>query len=153
MPKRSASSPRGVKAKSGSSARGNRETTEQFFKKARTSKLDLTNRVPEFKSESQEADWWYENQHIMDEMFEDAYPELFKKKKPGVPITIRLDPEILEGARKIASKRGIRYQTFLKNLIGTGVRSLELALCAPKPKLTKEEREWLDAKPVGRELI
>lgn len=84
--------------------------------------------MPKFQSESQEADWWYENQHIVEEMFEDAYPELFKKKKPGVPITIRLDEDVLEAARRIAGKRGIRYQTFLKNLIGTGVRSLESRL-------------------------
>jgi antitoxin ChpS len=28
-----------------------------------------------------------------------------------------------------------------------------LAECDPKARRTKEEREWLDAKPVGRELI
>jgi antitoxin ChpS len=28
-----------------------------------------------------------------------------------------------------------------------------LAQCDPKARRTKEEREWLDAKPVGRELI
>jgi antitoxin ChpS len=28
-----------------------------------------------------------------------------------------------------------------------------LAECDPKARRTKEDREWLDAKPVGRELI
>jgi antitoxin ChpS len=28
-----------------------------------------------------------------------------------------------------------------------------LAQCDPKARRSKEEREWLDAKPVGRELI
>jgi antitoxin ChpS len=28
-----------------------------------------------------------------------------------------------------------------------------LAQCNPKARRTKEEREWLDAKPTGRELI
>ncbi len=28
-----------------------------------------------------------------------------------------------------------------------------LAQCDPKARRTKEEREWLDAQPVGRELI
>jgi len=28
-----------------------------------------------------------------------------------------------------------------------------LAKCNPKARRTKEDREWLDAKPVGRELI
>jgi antitoxin ChpS len=28
-----------------------------------------------------------------------------------------------------------------------------LAQCNPKARRTKEEREWLDSKPVGRELI
>jgi predicted DNA binding CopG/RHH family protein len=55
----------------------------------------------------------------------DAWPELFEKKKPAVPITIRLDSAQLEAARRLAAKRGIRYQTLLKNLIGVGLRGLE----------------------------
>jgi predicted DNA binding CopG/RHH family protein len=81
--------------------------------------------MPKFKSESEEADWWYENRDVLDEMFRDAWPELLEKKKPAVQITLRLDRAQLESARRLAGQTGIRYQTLLKNLIGAGLRSLE----------------------------
>jgi len=81
--------------------------------------------MPKFKSESEEADWWYKNRDIIDEMFRDAWPELLEKKKPAVPVTLRLDRAQLETARRLAGQTGIRYQTLLKNLIGAGLRSLE----------------------------
>ena len=83
--------------------------------------------MPKFKSESEEADWWYENRDIVDEMFRDAWPELLEKKKPAVPVTLRLDRAQLETARRLAGQTGIRYQTLLKNLIGAGLRSLDRA--------------------------
>jgi len=83
--------------------------------------------MPKFQSESEEADWWYENRHVVEEMFHDAWPELFEKKKPAVPVTIRLDRTELDTARRLAANNGIRYQTLLKNLIGAGLRSLERA--------------------------
>jgi predicted DNA binding CopG/RHH family protein len=83
--------------------------------------------MPRFKSESEEADWWYENRDVVDEMFRDAWPELLEKKKPAVQITLRLDRAQLESARRLAGQTGIRYQTLLKNLIGAGLRSLERA--------------------------
>ena len=83
--------------------------------------------MPKFKSESEEADWWYENRDIVDEMFRDAWPELLEKKKPAVPVTLRLDQAQLETARRLAGRTGIRYQTLLKNLIGAGLRSLDRA--------------------------
>ena len=84
--------------------------------------------MPKFKSESEEADWWYENRDIVDEMFRDAWPELLEKKKPAVPVTLRLDRAQLETARRLAGQTGIRYQTLLKNLIGAGLRSLDRAV-------------------------
>ena len=83
--------------------------------------------MPRFKLESEEADWWYENRQVVDEMFRDAWPELLEKKKPAVPVTLRLDRAELETARRLAERTGIRYQTLLKKLIGAGLRSLERA--------------------------
>jgi predicted DNA binding CopG/RHH family protein len=87
--------------------------------------------MPKFKSESEEADWWYEHRHVVDEMFRDAWPELLEKKKPAVPVTLRLDRAQLDAAQRWAAKTGIRYQTLLKNLIGAGLRSLERATSRP----------------------
>ena len=64
--------------------------------------IGLAKRMPKFKSESEEADWWYANRYI-----------------------IRLDRTELDTARRLAAKNGTRYQTLLKNLIAAGLRGLE----------------------------
>jgi predicted DNA binding CopG/RHH family protein len=83
--------------------------------------------MPRFRSESEEADWWYENREIVDEMFRDAWPELFEKRKRAIPVTLRLDRGQLDIDRRLAEQTGIRYQTLLKNLISVGLRSLNEA--------------------------
>jgi len=83
--------------------------------------------MPRFRSEAAEADWWYENRHIVEEMFRDAWPELYAKKTQSVPVTLRLDRAELEAARRLAGKTGMGYQTLLKKLIGIGLRGLERA--------------------------
>jgi predicted DNA binding CopG/RHH family protein len=83
--------------------------------------------MPRFRSESEEADWWYENREIVDKMFRDAWPELFEKRKRAIPVTLRLDRGQLDIDRRLAEQTGIRYQTLLKNLISVGLRSLNEA--------------------------
>ena len=79
-------------------------------------------RIPNFKSEREEAEWW------------DAHPEfitalLLKAKKEGkikrLPVvrgatrstTIRLPIADIETARQMAESRGLSYQTYLKGLL------------------------------------
>lgn len=79
--------------------------------------------LPDFKSEAEEAKWWFDHQDELLEDFEQAAKEGrlgrgTAARLGGIPTTtIRLDPEDIALAREQASKRGLKYQTYLKMLL------------------------------------
>ena len=79
--------------------------------------------TPDFKSEKEEADWWFANRSAVSNAFEQAAKEgklnrATLAKRGLIPTTtIRLDPADIELAKVQAEKRGLRYQTYLKMLI------------------------------------
>jgi predicted DNA binding CopG/RHH family protein len=79
--------------------------------------------LPEFTSEAEEAKWWFDNQEELDKDFAMAAEEgrLGRgtvARLGGIPTTtIRLDPDDIALARAQASKRGLKYQTYLKMLV------------------------------------
>ena len=79
--------------------------------------------LPDFKSEAEEAKWWFDNQEELDKDFEQAAKEGRLGRGTAARIgslpttTIRLDPVDIELARQQAEKRGLKYQTYLKMLI------------------------------------
>lgn len=79
--------------------------------------------LPEFKSEAEEAKWWFDNQNELDEDFAKAAAEGHlgrgtAARAGGIPTTtIRLDPVDIEMARKQAEQRGLKYQTYLKMIL------------------------------------
>lgn len=104
--------------------------------------------VPSFKTEAEEAKWWFENEDLVSREFEQAAAEgrlkrggirrLFAEK--GIPFpeprkapaptptpttTIRLDPDDIAKARIQAAERGLRYQTYLKMIIHEALRKAE----------------------------
>jgi predicted DNA binding CopG/RHH family protein len=84
----------------------------------------MENRVlPDFKSEADEAKWWFDHQDELDKDFEQAAKEGrlgrgTAARLGGIPTTtIRLDPADISLAREQASQRGLKYQTYLKMLV------------------------------------
>jgi predicted DNA binding CopG/RHH family protein len=79
--------------------------------------------LPDFATEAEEAKWWFDHQDETLADFEQASKEgrLLRgtaAKVGGLPTTtIRLDPVDIELARKLAEKRGLKYQTYLKMLL------------------------------------
>jgi predicted DNA binding CopG/RHH family protein len=79
--------------------------------------------VPKFETEAEEAKWWFDNQEALDRDFAQAGAEGLLghgtvARRMGIPTTtIRLDPVDIAIAREQASKRGLRYQTYLKMLL------------------------------------
>jgi antitoxin ChpS len=81
-----------------------------------------------------------------------------KLRKVGGSIMLAVPPALIESLRlRPGAKVGIAVESgrlvvepqkrpryTLKELI---------AQCDPKARLTKEDREWLDSKPVGREIL
>ena len=92
-----------------------------------------THRMPKFKSESEEADWWASRagREFLKQKSAEAKSRgiairgssLVKKlnKKHSVQIAIRLPAADLEQARKIAERKGIGYQTLVKMLLREGL--------------------------------
>jgi predicted DNA binding CopG/RHH family protein len=85
--------------------------------------------VPDFRNEAAEARWWEETS---DAMFDFALEHGLKGKRPapGVarPTSIRLRPEDIERARKLAARRGLGYQTYLKMLLHEALEKEERAV-------------------------
>ena len=79
--------------------------------------------LPDFRNEAEEAAWWDSHQDELFEDFERAAAEGrlgrgTAARLGGIPTTtIRLDPDDIALAREQASKRGLKYQTYLKMLV------------------------------------
>jgi predicted DNA binding CopG/RHH family protein len=80
-------------------------------------------KIPDFKNETEEAQWWDSHEDEIDRAFEQAAAKgtLGRgtvKRKGAIPSTsIRLDQEDISRARVLAERKGLRYQTYLKMLI------------------------------------
>ena len=79
-------------------------------KKAKAVAVD----APVFKSEAEEAEWWDRHQDLIADM-------LVKRGRRGaVPtrnVSMRLPSMDIERARELAKRRGIGYQTVMKQLL------------------------------------
>jgi hypothetical protein len=92
-----------------------------------------TSRIPKFKTESQEADWWASptGRAYVKRRSADARSKGTKavgsslvaklNQKRSVQIAIRLPEADLVQARKIADRKGIGYQTLLKMFVREGL--------------------------------
>jgi uncharacterized protein (UPF0254 family) len=92
-----------------------------------------TPRMPEFKSESEEADWWaskvgraYVKQKSGEAQSKGTTAGgsglvAMLNKKSSVQIAIRLPEADLAQARKIAGRKGIGYQILLKMFVHEGL--------------------------------
>ena len=87
--------------------------------------------LPDFKSEAEEAKWWFDNQDELLKDFEKAAAEGrlgrgTAARIGGIPTTtIRLDPDDIALARDQATERGLKYQTYLKMLLHQALESEE----------------------------
>ena len=96
-------------------------------------------KLPDFKSEKEESQWYFEHRDELDDYFdpisnEEAF-ELFAKlpsrklamaqtkaateryKARTIATSIRLSREQIEAAKGIAAKKGLKYQTWMKSVI------------------------------------
>lgn len=84
--------------------------------------------VPQFKSEAEEAQWWFDHRDETAEWIQRAADEgrttnlaaiRRKRRESGSTptVSIRIDPADLSRARALAERRGLRYQTYLKMLL------------------------------------
>ncbi|MGD0976080.1 MAG: CopG family antitoxin [Candidatus Korobacteraceae bacterium] len=80
-------------------------------------------KIPDFKNETEEAQWWDSHQNDIASAFEQAAAKgtlghgTVKRKEATPSTSIRLDQEDISRARVLADRKGLRYQTYLKMLI------------------------------------
>lgn len=84
--------------------------------------MAIGTRIPKFKSESEEAEWWDSHPEVITELFLKAKKEGKIKRLPAVrgatkPVTIRMPVADIEAAQELAEKRGLPYQTYIKGLL------------------------------------
>ncbi len=95
-------------------------------------------KIPKFKSEKEEAAFWAT--HDLTDFLEDLeelkepvelapkLKERFKKRAQKKLLTIRLEPQQIEDAKKIAEKLSIPYQTLMRSWIHAGIKKEKAAL-------------------------
>jgi predicted DNA binding CopG/RHH family protein len=99
----------------------------------------MAKKLPRFKTETQEAEWWAKSQDLIADRFEQAKSagklgkgtvaqiarERASQTGASPTITIRLAEDDLTRARALAAEKGLRYQTYLKMLLHQALNSEE----------------------------
>ena len=90
--------------------------------------------IPVFKSEAEEAEWWYKNRATLDKDFVDAAKKgklkrldqaTLKARLTGPRsrvVSIRLREDDIELARQQATQKGLPYQTYIKSVLHQALR-------------------------------
>jgi hypothetical protein len=84
-------------------------------------------RIPNFRSEKEEAQWWDAHPEVITELFIQAKKEGKITRLPGVrggtkSVTIRMPVVDIESAQRLAEQRGLPYQTFIKGLLNRALQ-------------------------------
>ena len=90
--------------------------------------------IPVFKSETEEAAWWYKNRARLDkDLLEAAKKGELKRLDQATlearlaasksrAVSIRLPENDIELARRQAAQKGLTYQTYIKSLLHQALR-------------------------------
>jgi len=86
--------------------------------------------VPKFSTEAEEADWWYRNRARISRdlkaaakagelkvLTREALRQRLKAPPNSKNITIRMHENDIERVRRLAQRKGIGYQTYMKLLL------------------------------------
>lgn len=86
----------------------------------KASKRQHVEEIPTFTSEQEEVRYWSEHE-ASDELLSDMGPVaedvLPPPRTPARPVSVRFEAQLLDRLRNLASLRGIRYQTLLKQFV------------------------------------
>jgi len=85
-------------------------------------KVKNINNIPKFKSADEEAKYWEE--HDILDVWDDLEPVTVKVNKPRKrQISIRFNPDILDGVQRLAEEKGIPYQTLIHSWVVERLRA------------------------------
>jgi vacuolar-type H+-ATPase subunit C/Vma6 len=77
-------------------------------------------KIPEFKATKEEREFWsaHSSADYWDDM--EKSEDRFKRSKLK-PISLKLDPNLLEKIRVVAHKRGLSYNAMIRYLLSKGI--------------------------------
>ena len=88
--------------------------------------------IPSFKSESEEAEWWYKKRGRLDKDLAEAAKKSKRLDAAALKarlaasksrvVSIRLPEADLELARQQAGQKGLPYQTYIKSVLHQALR-------------------------------
>ena len=93
----------------------NRRRKPSKAKQAKQVPIVRLDNVPRFRSEAEEAAWWDAHPEVITKAFELVYGR--PGRRATRPVTIRLPVEDVARARRLASRKGLGYQTLVKTLL------------------------------------
>jgi predicted DNA binding CopG/RHH family protein len=81
--------------------------------------------IPKFSGEAEEAAWWDAHRSEIETEIRRRISQkrpltlttLLQGAKPSQPVTLRIPKEDLETARRLAARKGLGYQTYIKMLL------------------------------------
>jgi len=80
--------------------------------------------IPKFSSEAEEAAWWDTHRSEIEAEIRRRMKQKrpltlanLQGAKPSQPVTLRIPKEDLETARRLAARKGLGYQTYIKMLL------------------------------------
>ena len=81
--------------------------------------------IPKFSNEDDEAAWWDAHRSGIEAEIRPRLKEkrpltlnnLIEGAKPSQPITLRIPKQDLETARRLAARKGLGYQTYIKMVL------------------------------------
>ncbi len=101
-------------------------------------------RVPKFDSEAEEAKWWDDNRDVAEgellkamrdgTVHRGTAQQLARQSRTSKNITIRIPVDDIERARRLADRKGLGYQTYMKMLLHEALAREEPDTSAPPRK-------------------
>jgi predicted DNA binding CopG/RHH family protein len=113
--------------------------------------------IPKFSRESEEAAWWDAHRSEIEAEIRQRVKQkrpltlrsLLQGEKPSQPITLRILKEDLEAARRLAARKGMGYQTYIKMLLRESLADASERVATEingrAAKMTCEERAQADS--------
>ena len=98
--------------------------------------------IPKFSSEAEEAVWWDTHRSEIEAEIRQRMKQkrpltlgsLLQGAKPSQPITLRIPKDDLETARRLAARKGLGYQTYIKMLLREALEKNAGALVHPRSR-------------------
>ena len=75
--------------------------------------------IPKFRSEKEEAEWWDAHPQVATQLLRRALKQGSVQRRPSQTrtVTMRISVRDLEVAQKLAERKGLPYQTYMKMLL------------------------------------